>query len=74
MLISHQAVYESGSLKLPKDALIPEGSKVIVTVIEEPKEEYFIKASEEMLDKIWNNDSDDIYEQLLNNHSHEKNS
>ncbi|OGU17443.1 MAG: hypothetical protein A2X61_08995 [Ignavibacteria bacterium GWB2_35_12] len=65
MLISHQAVYESGNLKLPKDASIPDGSKVIVTVIEEPSEDYFIKASEEMLDKIWNNDNDDIYEQLL---------
>ncbi|TAL70674.1 MAG: DUF104 domain-containing protein [Bacteroidetes bacterium] len=65
MLISHQAVYESGKLKLPEDANILDGSKVLVTIIEEPRVEYLIKASEEMLDKIWNNDNDDIYEQLL---------
>jgi predicted DNA-binding antitoxin AbrB/MazE fold protein len=65
MLISHQAVYESGKLKFPNDVDIPEGANVLVTVIGEPKEDYFEKASEDMLDKIWNNKDDDIYEQLL---------
>ena len=64
-MTSHQAIYKSGNLILPQNVVIPEGSKVIVTIVGEPKENYFIKASEEALDKIWNNNEDDIYEQLL---------
>ncbi len=65
MLITHQAEYREGKLILPQDKSIPDGSKVLVTIVSEPTEDYLVKASEQTLDKVWNNDEDDIYEELL---------
>jgi len=65
-LISHQSYYQNGQIILPKELIIPEGSKVLVTVLENPStDDFFLKASESSLENIWNNDEEDVYEQLL---------
>ncbi|MGA2296986.1 MAG: antitoxin AF2212-like protein [FCB group bacterium] len=65
MLVSHQAYYKNGKIMLPKEIKIPEGSEILVTIIEKPSDDFFKKASEKSLDNIWNNKEDDVYEQLL---------
>ncbi|MBK7599189.1 MAG: hypothetical protein IPJ07_11995 [Acidobacteria bacterium] len=42
----------------------PEGAEVLVTILSE-EEQFWTDASEPSLSKIWNNEEDDIYEQLL---------
>lgn len=61
----HKAIYKDGRLVLKTNDEIPDGAKVLVTVVAEPKQDYLINASEEVLDKIWNNEEDNIYEELL---------
>ncbi|MFH1050964.1 MAG: hypothetical protein V1779_08585 [bacterium] len=61
----HQAIYENGKLVLSGNEQIPNGAKVFVAVVSEPQQDYLLKASEEVLDKIWNNEEDNIYEELL---------
>jgi hypothetical protein len=61
----HQAIYKNGKLVLNSNEQIPDGAKVLVTVVSEPQQDYLVNASEEVLDKIWNNDEDNIYAELL---------
>ncbi|MFC2131468.1 hypothetical protein ACFLSQ_08535 [Bacteroidota bacterium] len=65
MYTALKAIYQNGKLIMDQDEHIPNGAKVLVTVVSEPKPDYLVKASEKVLEKIWDNKEDDIYEELL---------
>lgn len=43
---------------------LPEKTHVRVTIESEPEREAWLKLSEESLTKVWNNDADDVFNQL----------
>lgn len=65
MLKTFKTQYKKGKILLIKDISIPEDAIIFVSFKDNQKEEIFLNASESSLDKVWNNNEDDIYEQLL---------
>ncbi|MBK6797986.1 MAG: hypothetical protein IPG76_14740 [Acidobacteria bacterium] len=55
---------QKGKIELIEQINLPEGAEVLVTILSE-EEQFWTDASEPSLSKIWNNEEDDIYEQLL---------
>jgi len=51
----------------PDEALeLPEGTKVLVTILTDGIEQpFWLRVSETSLDKIWDNPQDDVYAELL---------
>lgn len=53
-------------IELLEKANIPEGTKVLVTVLPDDNEsQFWLKTSQISLDAIWNNSEDDVYAELL---------
>lgn len=44
---------------------LPEGAKVLVTVLQDDQTDFWLAASQSSLEKIWGEPEDDIYEQLV---------
>jgi hypothetical protein len=44
---------------------LPEGAKVLVTVLPDEEAEFWLQASQTSLDSVWDNTEDDVYAQLL---------
>jgi hypothetical protein len=66
MLTTLWAVVRKEKIELLENASIPEGTKVLVTVIlENTESQFWLKASQPSLDTVWNNTEDDVYAQLL---------
>ena len=66
MTTTVDAIYENGKLVLPKPLSLPEKSRVRVTIESNDTErEAWLRLSEESLTKTWNNDADDIFNDLL---------
>jgi predicted DNA-binding antitoxin AbrB/MazE fold protein len=66
MTTTVEAVYENGKLVLARRLSLPEKSHVRVT-IESPdiEREAWLKLSEESLAEVWNNEADDVFNELL---------
>ena len=65
MTMTVDAIYEHGKLLLPGPLLLPEKSRVRVTIESDIEREAWLKLSEENISKIWDNDSDDVFNELL---------
>ena len=66
MLQTAWAVVREGKIELVDDIPLPEGAKVIVTLLtEEDESQFWLSASEHSLAEIWENVEDDIYAELL---------
>ncbi len=67
MLNTLWAVIREGKIELlEKVNNIPEGTKVLVTLLPDNNEsQFWLKTSQVSADTIWNNPEDDIYAQLL---------
>jgi len=66
MTITVEAIYEDGKLLLPKPLSLPEKSHVRVTIESSDIErEAWLKLSEESLTKVWDNDADDVINDLI---------
>lgn len=65
MLKTIDALYKDGQIMLNTDINIPDESKVYVSFWENSIEDFYLNSSEYSLDKIWSNEEDDVYEQLL---------
>jgi len=66
MLKTLWAVVRKEKIELLEKENIPEGTKVLITVLPEGDESRFwLKTSQISLDAVWNNTEDDIYAQLL---------
>jgi len=65
-MIKHiHAIYEKGQILLEPNSGIPENSTVYISYKDDSKDDFFMNSSEYSLDKIWANEEDDVYEQLL---------
>ena len=66
MTTTVDAIYEHGKLILPEPLSLPEKSHVRVTIESDDRErKNWLKLSEEALMKTWDNDADDVFNELL---------
>ena len=66
MLSTVWAVVREGKIELLEPMPLPEGSKVLVTVMsEEDNLHFWMAATQTAFDKIWDNPEDDVYAELL---------
>ena len=61
---SIRAVVRAGRIELLEEVEIPEGTEVLVTPLVE-EVDFWLKASENSIDAIWDNTEDDVYAKLL---------
>ncbi len=60
-----RAIIREGKIEPLEQVDLPEGSKVLVTLLPDGENEFWLHVSQVSLDKIWDNPEDDIYAQLL---------
>ena len=65
MLKTLWATVRQGKIELLESAQLPEGTRVLVTVLPGYETEFWLQASQTSLDEIWDNAEDDVYAQLL---------
>jgi predicted DNA-binding antitoxin AbrB/MazE fold protein len=66
MLQTVWAVVSQGTVKPVDNISLPEGAKVMVTILtEEDESRFWLLAGESPLTKVWGNLEDDIYAELL---------
>jgi len=66
MLHTLWGIVKENKIELLEKANIPEGAKVLVTLINDDLDsQFWVQASRSSLDSIWNNIEDDIYAKLL---------
>ncbi|MBI2174917.1 MAG: antitoxin family protein [Deltaproteobacteria bacterium] len=60
-----RAIIREGKIEPLEQVDLPEGSKVLVTLLTDGETEFWLHTSQVSLDKIWDNPQDDVYAQLL---------
>ncbi|MEG4282321.1 hypothetical protein QUB68_04270 [Microcoleus sp. A006_D1] len=65
MLKTLWATVRQGKIELLELSELPEGAKVLVTVLPDEESEFWLQASQTSLDRVWDNTEDDVYAQLL---------
>ena len=65
MLKTLLATVRQGKIEISEQVELPEGTKVLVTVLPDNEAEFWHDASQQSLDKVWDNSEDDIYAELL---------
>ena len=64
MMNTVKAIFKEGRIELLEEVDIPEGTEVLVTILSD-EAEFWLRVSESSLASVWDNEEDDIYEQLL---------
>jgi predicted DNA-binding antitoxin AbrB/MazE fold protein len=64
MMNTVKAIFREGRIELLERIDIPEGAEVLVTILPDDAE-FWLQASKPSLASVWDNEEDDIYEQLL---------
>lgn len=65
MLKTLWATVRQGKIELLDSAELPEGVRVLVTLLPDDEPEFWLKASQPSLNAVWDNTEDDVYAQLL---------
>jgi hypothetical protein len=65
MLRTIPAEIRKGKISFLEKIRIPEGSRLLITVMSNNEGDFWPKTAEALLKKIWNNTEDDVYEKLL---------
>ncbi len=65
MLKTVVATVRQGKIEISEDLELPEGTKVLLTVLPNDEAEFWQDASQGSLDRVWDNSEDDIYAELL---------
>ncbi|KAI9134795.1 hypothetical protein [Acaryochloris sp. CCMEE 5410] len=66
MLQTLWATIRQGKIELLESAELPEGTKVLVTLLPDDETGFWLPAaSQTSLDAVWDNTEDDVYAQLL---------
>lgn len=60
-----RAIIHEGRIEPLDEVTLPEGSKVLVTILVDEEAEFWSQTSHSSLDTIWGNSEDDVYAQLL---------
>jgi len=59
------AVVHDGRIEPSEPVELPEGARVLVTLLPEDESRFWLEASEKSLSAIWDNAEDDAYAKLL---------
>ena len=62
---SLRAIIRDGKIEPLEQVDLPEGSKVLVTLLPDEEAEFWLGASQASLDAVWADSVDDVYAQLL---------
>ncbi len=65
MLKTLWAIIREGRIELLEHVNLPEGTRVLVTLLPDDETEFWLRTSQVSLDTIWDNTEDDVYAQLL---------
>jgi hypothetical protein len=65
MLNTLWATVRQGKIEPLESAELPEGVRVLVTVLPDNEAQFWVDASQTSLDAVWDNAEDDVYAQLL---------
>ena len=65
MLKTLWATVRQGKIELLESIELPEGAKVLVTVLPDDETVFWRQISQVSLDTVWENTEDDVYAQLL---------
>ncbi|MEB3215050.1 MAG: hypothetical protein VKN72_02170 [Nostocales cyanobacterium 94392] len=66
MLKSVWATVRNGKIELLEDIELSEGTKVLITLIfDQDEQQFWLTTSEKSLNKVWDNQEDEIYAELL---------
>ena len=65
MLQTLRATVRQGKIELLEPGELPEGARVLVTLLSNDEAEFWLQTSQASLDAIWDNTQDDVYAQLL---------
>ena len=65
MLTTLWATVRNGKIELLDLTELPEGTRVIVTLLPEDETDFWLQSSQTSLDAIWDNTEDEVYAQLL---------
>ncbi len=60
-----RAVIREGKIELLERVELPEGIRLLVTVLPDEEAGFWMDASRASLDRIWDNPEDDVYARLL---------
>jgi predicted DNA-binding antitoxin AbrB/MazE fold protein len=60
-----RAIVREGKIELLEHVELPEGANVLVTLLPDEEAEFWLHASQNSLDAIWDNSEDDVYGKLL---------
>jgi predicted DNA-binding antitoxin AbrB/MazE fold protein len=60
-----RAMVREGRIELLEPVDLPEGTKLLVTLLPDEEAEFWLSASQVSLDTLWDNPEDDVYGQLL---------
>ena len=65
MLKTVWAKFRHGTIEFSEPMDIPDGSRILVTVLPDEESDFWQQASQSTLDAVWDNQEDDIYAELL---------
>lgn len=65
MLKTLWATIRQGKIELLESTELPEGTRVLVTLLPDDEAGFWLQASQASLDAVWDNTEDDVYAQLL---------
>ncbi|MEH2087679.1 hypothetical protein [Nostoc sp.] len=65
MLKTLWATVREGKIELLESEELPEGTRVLVTLLPDDETEFWLQASQTSLSSVWDNTEDDVYAQLL---------
>ena len=68
MTATLEAIYEAGQLRLLQRLELPEHTRVLVRVetpADDAERAAWLAAGEQSLTKVWDNEADDVYNELL---------
>jgi hypothetical protein len=65
MLRTLWATVRQGKIELLESTELPDGTKVLVTLLPDDEANFWLQASQASLDTVWDNTEDDVYAQLL---------
>lgn len=65
MLKTLWATVRQGKIELLESTELPEGTRVLVTLLPDDEAEFWLQASQASLNAVWDNPEDDVYGQLL---------
>ena len=65
MTTTVEAIYEGGKLVLQSPLSLPDKSHVRVTIESDLERDAWLKLSEDSLTRVWDNDADDVFNELL---------